>query len=69
MQNWLITAPTHLNIPARAARSLINDRDGMAALLFFHMQLNGGRLDGKERFIAGAVRQDGFKAEAFKACV
>ncbi len=47
MQDWQLTKPAHLTIPARAARSLINERAGDALLLYFHMQLAGGRLNGK----------------------
>jgi len=47
MTDWQITVPPHITIPARAARALLNDRGGVAALLYIHMQLNGGRLDVK----------------------
>ena len=46
-QNWLIQTPAMLTLPARAARALIAEQNGAAALLYFHMQLNGGRLDAK----------------------
>ncbi|MCL2547328.1 MAG: DnaD domain protein [Oscillospiraceae bacterium] len=45
MERWQITTPSHIILPIRAARALISAQNGTAALLYFHMQLNGGQLD------------------------
>jgi len=58
MNNWQITTPHHITIPTRAARAMIAACDGTAALLYFHMQCNGGRLDDKSACEELDITQD-----------